>query len=359
MDVSRLRTQQKKPSFPISGALRAYLRRYRREADLPVTYLRLRRFAESAPLADALGRPTHWETVVYDQMEMESLQDGLKRVYAILRTDGDLSVMQHLYVDRIDFCAFGNSAPFRIRIVNSYNDNADYFYLKRADASRIYGLELEHVLSPNRLNFLTCGETLVEEHIAGIPGDNFTKSWLGRGEIKPIRLAKELVKFNERCFVRLLGDMRSYNFVVVITPDFEDFQVRIRAMDFDQQSYEGRMNFYRPQFFKDNRPLALFCVKHLRLETARQYQREEQVLMMKRAAVSEERLGLLLGAMAGDELAPAAHVRELGAALAAHYGRDAYLACRSMGDLVRESLESIRLHVAAPQVTEVVADEME
>jgi hypothetical protein len=352
------RTQQRKPSFPISATLRDYLRRYRRESDLPVTYERLRRFAESAPLADAAGRPTLWETVVYDQHEMESLQEDLKKVYAVLRVDGDLSVMRHLYVDRIDFCAFGNSAPFRIRIVNAYNDNADHFYVKRADASRVHGLELEHVLSPNRLNYLTCGATLVEEHIAGIPGDAFIARGLGTGrDLPPIRLAKELVKFNERCFVRLLGDMRAYNFVVVVTPDFEDAQVRIRAMDFDQQSYEGRLSFYRPQFFKDNRPLALFCVKHLRLETARQYQREEQVLMLQRAAVSEERLGLLLAAMSADPVAPPEHIRELRTALAAHYRRDAYHRCETMGALVRENLESIRQHIATSPLDSAEAEE--
>jgi hypothetical protein len=119
-------------------------------------------------------------------------------------------------------------------------------------------------------------------------------------------------------------------------------------MDFDQQTYEGRMNFYRPQFFKDNRPLALFCVKHLRLETARQYQREEQVLMLQRKAAAEERLALLLAAMAGDPLAPVAHLHELRTALADHYRRDAYHHCESMAALVRENLESIRLHVADP-----------
>lgn len=341
------RPQQKKPSFPISDGLRAYLRRYRRERELPVTYERLRRFSESWPLPDALGKPTLWESVVYDRHEMESLHEDLKQVYAILRVDGDRSVMQHLYIDRIDFCAFGNSAPFRIRIVNAYNDNPDHFYIKRGDASRVYGLELEHVLSPNRMNYLTYGSTLVEEHIAGIPGDVFIERWLHNDEMKPIRVAKELVKFNERCFVRLLGDMRSYNFVVVVTPDFEGAQVRIRAMDFDQQSYEGRMNLYRPQFFKDNRPLALFCTRHLRIETARQYQREEQVLMLQRAAVTEERLGMLLRAMSTDPIASTENVHELRAALAEHYGRSEYMRCSSMGDLVRENLESIRLNVAS------------
>ncbi len=344
-----VRPQEKKPSFPISDGLRTYLRRYRRERDLPATYERLRGFVESAPLPDAQGRPTLWESVVYDRIEMDSLHEDLKQIYAILRVDGDRSVMQHLYIDRIDFCAFGNSAPFRIRIVNAYNDNPDHFYVKRGDASRVYGLELEHVLSPNRMNYVTCGSTLVEEHIAGIPGDVFIERWLHSPELKAIRVAKELVKFNERCFVRLLGDMRSYNFVVVFTPDFEGAQIRIRAMDFDQQSYEGRMNFYRPQFFKDNQPLALFCAKHLHVETARQYQREEQVLMLQRAAVTEERLGLLLNAMSGDTLAPVAHLHELREALAVHYEHEGYRRCESMGALVRENLVSIRRNVAAAE----------
>ncbi len=343
-----VRTQQKKPSYPISEALRTYLHRYRRERALPVTYARLRSFADSIPLNDAAGKPTLWETVFYNRLDMESLHNDLKRVYALIRVDGDLSVMKHLYIDRIDFCAFGNSAPFRIRIVNAYNENPDYFYIKRGDASRVYGLELEHLLSPNRLNYLTCGNTLVEEHIAGIPGNVFADRWLENPELKPVRVAKELVKFNERCFVRLLGDMRSYNFVVVVTPDFEGAQIRIRAMDFDQQSYEGRMNLYRPQFFKDNQKLALFCTKHLRLETAQQYQREEQVLILQRAAIIEDRLAMLLAAMSVDELAPMDHIRDLRGSLAEHYQRNEYLRCDSMGELVRENLQSIRLNLDSP-----------
>jgi hypothetical protein len=296
---------------------------------------------------------------VYDRLEMELLNEDLKRIYALLRVDGDLSVMQHLYVDRIDYCSFGNSTPFRIRIVNAYNDNPDHFYVKRGDASRVYGLELEHLLSPNRMHYLTFGDTLIEEHVAGIPGDVFISRWLHSNELKPIRVAKELVKFNERCFVRLLGDMRSYNFVVVITPDFEGAQIRIRAMDFDQQTYEGRMNLYRPQFFRENKTLALFCVQHLRLETARQYQREEQVLMLQRKQIIGERLDMMLNAMSGDAIAPEEHVIELREGLAAHYGRTAYLRCNSMGDLVRENLESIRLAVDAPQTAASRPEEYE
>ncbi len=347
-DTVNILQTQKKPSYPIVDGLRAYLRRYRRDRDLPVTYERLREYHETAQLIDANGQPTLWETVAYQPEIMRALNEDLKRIYALLKVDGDFSVMAHLYIDRVDFCAFGNSQPFRIRIVNAYNDNADYFYIKKADASRVYGLELEHLLSPNRLSFLTSGNSLVEEHIPGIPGDIFIERWLHNRELKPVRVAKELVKFNERCFVRLLGDMRSYNFVFVIMPDFEDAQIRIRAMDFDQQSYNGRKNFYLPQFFKENTPLALYCLKHLRYETSLQYQREEQTLMLQRSDLAARRLGHLLDVMAVDRIAPDEKVYELREGLAEHFKSDRYLHCRTMGDLVRENLEALRRNIGRP-----------
>jgi hypothetical protein len=333
----------RKPSFPIGAPLSSYLARFRRELAIPVTYGRLENFVESLPLADANGRDTLWETVLYSPAEMEALKDDLKHIYALLKVHGDLSVIEHLYIDRIDFCSFGNSLPFRIRIVNSINENPDYFYVKKADASRVYGLELEHLLSPNRLNYVTHGATLVEEHVAGVPGDVFIKRWLDNREIKPVRIAKELVKFNERCFIRLLGDMRSYNFVFVLTPDFESWQVRIRAMDFDQQSFHGRRSFYLPQFFKENLSLVQFCTSLLDITTSRQYQREERTLLLQRAEAAAQRLDLLLDAMHEDVIAPESNVITLRQGLAEHFGADTYLKCESMAALVRENLRQIRI----------------
>ena len=39
-----------------------------------------------------------------------------------LIADGDISIIEHLSVDRVDYCTFANSKPFRIRIINSFND---------------------------------------------------------------------------------------------------------------------------------------------------------------------------------------------------------------------------------------------
>ena len=60
--------------------------------------------------------------------------------------------------------------------------------------------------------------------------------------------------------IRLLGDMRSYNYVIVPTHDFDQVVYKIRAIDFDQQSYEAKLKVYRPQFFKENFPMANWYV---------------------------------------------------------------------------------------------------
>src|SRR6476646_728834 len=270
---------RKKPFSPVNNELRQYLRTHGREIKLPVTYNDLMHFTYSLPIKDKTGKDTLWEKTLYDMNEWKFLQDGLVKLYAIIKTEGDYSFTNHLDVARIDYCTFGNSNPFRIRIVNRYNDNYDHYYIKKEDASRVYGLELEHLLSPNRISFLTGRDTLVEEHIAGLPGDVFIKDYIDREETNKIRLAKEFVKFNERCFIRLLGDMRSYNFVVNFTPDIEDYQYRIRAIDFDQQSYEGRKNMYLPQFFKENLPYVELSLKYLNKDSISQYRTEEKTLM--------------------------------------------------------------------------------
>jgi len=46
--------------------------------------------------------------------------------------------------------------------------------------------------------------------------------------------------------------MRSYNFVVIKSKNDGAVNFRIKAIDFDQQCYEVRMNLYLPQFYKEN-----------------------------------------------------------------------------------------------------------
>ena len=330
---------RKKPFFQVQAQLRAYLKKHGRESKLPVAYSDLLHFRASVSLKDKKGKDTLWETCSYDLREWEYLKEKLVFIYAILKTEGDMSFTKHLDIARIDFCRFGKSQPFRIRVVNKYNDNYDHYYIKVADASRIYGLELEHLLSPNRITFLTSNSTLVEEHIPGIPGDVFIQQYLDDPVTNKIRFAKEFVKFNERCFVRLLGDMRSYNFVVNITPDIEDFQYRIRAIDFDQQSYEGRMHLYLPQFFKENYPLVDMVIKHLDKDSIDQYQTEERTIMAFRVAASRFRLMELFNIMSHDLISTPDKLSELRTQLSGYFNAPVFLKCTSMGQLVKRQLK--------------------
>lgn len=336
---------RKKPSYPINPALHDYLVSTNREIDLPLTYNRLMGFHEAAPLYDEEYRDTFWVTVIYEQAQRNRLNEHLRQVYGLLKSVGRDVDQNHLFVDRIDFCEFGNSQPFRIRIVNEQNGNQDFFYIKKADASRVYGLELEYLLSPNRLHYLTCSDTLIEEHVVGIPGDVFIRDWLHSGRLKKIRIAKEMIKFNERCFVRLLGDMRSYNFVVEMTPDIEEIQVRFRAMDFDQQCYIGRKNFYLTQYFVENRDLTLFCIRELTHESYMQYQLEERAQIYRRMLIARRRLQTFLEVMEDDVIAPPEAVEQLRGELADHYERPSFNKCVTMGGIVRESLEALRVNI--------------
>jgi len=333
------RISKKKIIYPVNSQLRQYLAEHSREIDLPVKYDDLLHFNTAIAVYDKKGNDSLWETAIYKDRDAEEIHEGLKQIYSILKTEGDSRVHKHLHVEQVDYCTFGNSNPFRIKIVNNFNDNYDYFYIKQADASRIYGLELEHILSPARINYFVDNATLVEEHIAGVPGDLFIKYYFENPEFNRVRIAKEFVKFNERCFVRLLGDMRSYNYVFDITPDFEEVQFRIRTIDFDQQSYEGRLNLYLPQFFKENYPLVKLVQDKLSPETVEQYRKEERTLIARRIKSSRVRLKELLDVMTEDNIAPAEKITQLKTELAAHYNDNAFLDCRTMGQIVRHSLE--------------------
>jgi hypothetical protein len=335
------RISRKKKSFPVSKTFARYLSRHGRATSLPVAYDTLRQYDGTVPLYDHEGKDTLWETVLYPSYLIDEIHQGLKRTYSILKASGSTQAEEHLHIERIDYCVFGNSKPFRIKIVNNYNEVHDYFYFKVADTSRVWGLELEHLLSPYRINYLVDGQTLIEEHISGVPGDVFVVQYMDRPEFNPRRIAKEFVKFNERCFMRLLGDMRSYNFVFDITQDFDDIQFRMRAIDFDQQSYEGRKNIYLPQFFKENKVFVNLVMNHLHPDVIRQYQIEERSLFARRVRAEFHRLSDLQRTLAQEELSLPEKITALREELGQHHQQKKFLQCTTMPQILHLHIKSI------------------
>ncbi|WP_100612536.1 hypothetical protein [Confluentibacter lentus] len=335
-----LKISKKKPSYPINSKLHQYLTEYNRNIKMPIFYDDLKRFQGSVAVYDKEDNDTLWVRVYYNEFDRKEIDLSLKKVYTILHSDGNENTIPFLNVDAIDYCTFGNSNPFRIKIRNILNDNYTYFYVKTADASRIYGLELEHMLSPYNLNFLVSNATLIEEHIAGIPGDVFIKDMLPHcTKSEKSQIAKEFVKFNERCMIRLLGDMRSYNYVIVPTHDFDHVVYKLRAIDFDQQSYEGKFNIYRPQFFKENFKMVELvqeCFERLSID---QYKIEERSILVKRLKSFHGRIDELITCMAEDVISKPENIDLLKGKIYEYTQDEKFMKCKSMGEILKNALE--------------------
>jgi hypothetical protein len=303
---------KKKPFFPITKELNEYLSLYNRNLKIPIFYEDLKRFSGSVVVYNKNDKDTLWVRVFYSEHERADIDLSLKKVYNLLHSDGNESNIDFLNIDAIDYCTFGNSKPFRIKIRNKLNDNFTYFYVKKADASRVYGLELENLLSPYNLNFLINQDTLIEEHVAGIPGDEFYEEYLiNCNNSEKSQIAKEFVKFNERCMIRLLGDMRSYNYVIIPTHDFDQVVYKIRAIDFDQQCFEGNLKVYRPQFFKENKQVMNLVKDKLDSKSVDQYKIEERSIIAKRILSSENRTKEILKCMISDNISTKENVNIL------------------------------------------------
>lgn len=333
----------KKQYYPINEALFQYLEKYKRTTKTYVLYDDLLRFQGSVEVFDDNGKDTLWIRVFYNEFEKQEIDASLKKIYTLLLSDGDESKIQFLTVDYIDFCTFGNSKPFRIKVRNILNENYTIFYVKKADASRIFGLELEDILSPNRINFLVFKDTIIEEHIVGVPGDLFLEKHLKNcTELEKSQIAKEFVKFNERCTIGLLGDMRSYNFVVIPIFDFDHKVFKIRAIDFDQQCYEGSFKLYKPHLFKENFKFSQMVSDKLEANSIEQYQIEERSVMVKRMAGSEKRLNDLLKAMKSMELSSPEKLKQLKHEIFEFTHDIHFKKASSMGEVVEAALNFLK-----------------
>ncbi len=334
---------KKKPAYPINEKLDKYLEQYSRKIEIPIFYEDLLRFSGSVVVYDNNDEDTLWVRVYYSEYERQEIDLSLKKVYSILHSDGSDRIIEYLNVDAIDYCTFGNSKPFRIKIRNILNDNFTYLYVKKTDASRVYGLELEHMLSPYNLNFLVYKDTLIEEHIAGIPGDVFIKENLPKcSEPEKAQLAKEFVKFNERCMIRLLGDMRSYNYVIVATHDFDHVVYKIRPIDFDQQCFEGKLKVYRPQFFKENYLMVALVREKLQEDSVDQYKVEERSIVAKRIISSGDRIEELIAICCEDHISLADHIKLLSDQIYELTLDKKFKKCTTMGQILKLALDFVQ-----------------
>jgi hypothetical protein len=327
----------RKEVYPVSNALQEYLQLYKRDSLLPLAYSELLHYDYTNAIKDANGKHTHWERVVYDKQLLGQLDQKILALYAQLKNNKSAPVK----IASIDFCEFANSMPFRINLINTKNDQPDYFYIKTADASRIYGLELEQLLSHNHINFLYHQNTLVEEHIEGIPGDDFLTTIDELNETEKTALSKEFIRFNENCFARLLGDMRSYNFVV-LKSDTPHHPFTIKAIDFDQQCYEGKLNLYLPQFYKENYQYVQMLTELIDTTTIEAIRMSERKAIATLGIANQHQLTGLLQAMVKEEISDNYKVVSLRKELNEYHQTTRFSHCKTMGAIVKQQLKEMK-----------------
>lgn len=328
--------------YPVNESLEKYLQENNRITKSRVFYEDLLRFSGYIALEDSKGNDTSWLRVYYSEFDRNEIEINLNKIYTLLHSDGDEETLPYLTVDSIDFCTFGNSKPFRVKVRNIVNDNYTNFYIKKVDASRIYGLELEDILSPYKINYLVYKDTLIEEHILGIPGDVFIKDSLEDiSELEKSQLAKEFVKFNERCMIGLLGDMRSYNYVIIPTHDFDQVVYRIRPIDFDQQCYEGNLKIYFPQYFKENFRMVKLVMDKLKPNSVEQYRKEVRSSIAKQILTHNERYQHLIEVMKNDYIAPPENVIKLRTSLQKFTKDIKFRDCQSMGEILETGMNFV------------------
>ena len=332
------RPLMQKEVYQVSHQLQQYLQLFNRDIELPIAYSDLFHYQFTNAIKDENGKHTHWENVLYEPTILAAITSKLIATYQLLH---QLPATDYT-ITAIDFCEFANSMPFRISLINNSDNTNDYFYIKAADASRVYGLELEHLLSPNQTNFLYHQNTLVETHIDGVPGDEFllTVNQLSGNEQKLI--AEEFIRFNERCFVRLLGDMRSYNFVV-LQNETAASTFRIKAIDFDQQCYEGKLNLYLPQFYKENLLFVELSVSMLDKDSIEKIRQDERKKLAALHLANKHQLEVLMAAMLQEEISENYKVVILRKELNTYHHVHHFAHCKTMGAIVQQQIKQLLL----------------
>jgi hypothetical protein len=142
--------------------------------------------------------------------------------------------------------------------------------------------------------------------------------------------------------IRLLGDMRSYNYVVIPIHDFDQVIYKIRAIDFDQQSYEGKFSVYRPQFFKENKPMMDLVKDKLKTDSIIQYKIEERSTISRRLIISDDRMKQLISIMKKDTISSVDKVENLKNEIYKFTNEDSFIKSKSMGELMEKTLDYLK-----------------
>ena len=136
--------------------------------------------------------------------------------------------------------------------------------------------------------------------------------------------------------------MRSYNYVITPIHDFDKVIYKIRSIDFDQQSFEGNLKVYRPQFFKENLKMVELVKDCLSKSSVDQYKIEERAIVARRILSNESRLTHLLKCMLNDHISTKENIFQLRNEIFKLTSYSMFKKSNSMGEILKASFNFIK-----------------
>ena len=130
--------------------------------------------------------------------------------------------------------------------------------------------------------------------------------------------------------------------MIIPTHDFDHVEYQIRAIDFDQQCFEGSLKVYRPQFFKENYKMVQLVAEKLQESSIQQYRREERSLLAKRIINAQSRYKELMRCILNDQISNEANVKKLRQELYDFSSDMKFKRARSMGQILRTALDFVK-----------------
>jgi len=117
---------------------------------------------------------------------------------------------------------------------------------------------------------------------------------------------------------------------------------KIRAIDFDQQCYEGKFNIYRPQFFKENIKMVELVSEKFQKFSVDQYKLEERSIVAKRLISYHDRIDELLDCMVPHKISTKENIDALKAKIYEYTLDLKFKQSKSMGEILKYALEFVK-----------------
>jgi hypothetical protein len=214
----------------IENRVAEYLKKYSNFANLP-EYTELRDGLEPKERIEM----NHSDNSVITQLEIPySLlkeKTNLVRSIASKLWGGNEKIeriFSEMEIDSIEEISYADTKPLKVTVEFSGRLER-VFYAKPFDERRLFGLELENLLSPYKYTYSVGDGAIYEDEIHGIEAMEID------GETENDKnYLEEVVGLDYRCYVMLLGDMHDQNYIVSKNKAGEDLRYIVRPIDFDK-----------------------------------------------------------------------------------------------------------------------------